>query len=265
MNKFILAIFLVAIVNMSTSALTATTTSTNKPLTSSTTKKTTKTTMKTTMKTTITTTQTSPVNKERINSWNFNGNFVDSVTKLSLFNGFNVAGFVADRRGRDNSSLHLNKGYMQMPNGKYFTGDFSTAVWLKIVEFVGQQSIYIIENEPFVDFFALNMPYPGNVVISFGASLFKTNAIEVNAPYVGATDQWMHVGVTLVGNKLSLYVNGTLRQSGRVAYPAISSVVRTNCFLGQPHLALNAYLDDVMFFNRGLNASEMLAISNYYN
>ena len=72
-----------------------------------------------------------PINQYLIHYWQFNGNYMNEITKAYLFNGKNDS-LVTDRFGRPSSSLYLNYGYVQAPNGIYIYGEFTIATWVKM-------------------------------------------------------------------------------------------------------------------------------------
>jgi len=74
------------------------------------------------------------VKSQLLNSWNFNGNYLDSVGSANLYNGYNNS-LTKDRFGIPNSALSLSNGYMQMPPGVYFSGSFSIIAWVYFISF----------------------------------------------------------------------------------------------------------------------------------
>ena len=70
-------------------------------------------------------------NQYLIHYWPFNGNYNDVISNANLFNGKNNS-LISDRFNRTNSSLYLNYGYLQVPNGYYIYGDFTLTIWVKM-------------------------------------------------------------------------------------------------------------------------------------
>ena len=66
-----------------------------------------------------------------IHYWPFIGNYNDAISNANLFNGKNDS-LILDRFNRTNSSLYLNYGYLQVPNGYYIYGDFTLTTWVKM-------------------------------------------------------------------------------------------------------------------------------------
>ena len=199
--------------------------------------------------------------------WKFNGDVKDTLTLVSLFNQHNASAYVADRFGRSRSSLFLDNGYIQMPVGLVFAGDFSTSMWLNLPKpALAFQTVYSIANgaRNEKDFFTLGVkPGSGYFQISFGANADYANTRDIIT--VSLVDSgWFHLGVVMAyGSSVSAYLNGTLVSSTGVAYPTPNSVTRANNYFGLSDTPLNAYLDDGMFFQRALTADEMYAVAFY--
>ena len=72
---------------------------------------------------------------------------------------------------------------------------------------------------------------------------------------------WTHLATTLDSTSLSLYVNG---QSMPVNYlfTGIRNTNHQQCRFGRQDLYLKAYIDDAIFFDRSLSASEVQLYMN---
>ena len=199
-----------------------------------------------------------------VNYWRFDSTFVDQVTSAGLFNPLHVS-LAADRFGRANSSAFFNSGYMQMPSNVYFTGDHSISMWAKIASTTGSQwqALYLIQNDMFVDFFGLFVAPAGYLMVELGQSAAKMNYLSPSIQPNAYVNQWVHIGVTLGSSVLSFYFNGNLANSVALTYPTISNVIRASSFFGSPSYLLNAYIDDVLFYNRMLSEAEMATVATY--
>src|SRR5262249_15771308 len=75
--------------------------------------------------------------------------------------------------------------------------------------------------------------------------------------------QWYHIGVTNVGNSITLYVNGSARATGSLT---INNPVRRSFYIGRVAgdlgntRKLTGEVDEVSVYNRALSDSEMLSI-----
>ena len=56
-------------------------------------------------------------------------NLSDVAGGANLFGGANYS-FVPDRRCSAKSAIYLNRGYLQVPEGVYFSGDFTVTAWI---------------------------------------------------------------------------------------------------------------------------------------
>jgi len=63
-----------------------------------------------------------------INHWPMS-NLSDIVGKADLYNGLNYY-FVSDRFCTPNSAIYFKNGFLQVPAGVYFSGDFSVTAWI---------------------------------------------------------------------------------------------------------------------------------------
>ena len=64
----------------------------------------------------------------------------DIIGGANLYGGFTIGSksFTSDRFGYWQSALYLNNANYQMPNGVYFTGDYTFCVWAKMNTINGQ-------------------------------------------------------------------------------------------------------------------------------
>ncbi len=56
-------------------------------------------------------------------------NLSDVVGGANLFGGSSYS-FVSDRFNSSNSAIFFNQGYLQVPTGVYFSGDFTFTAWI---------------------------------------------------------------------------------------------------------------------------------------
>ena len=78
----------------------------------------------------------SAINAYLTNWWPFNNNVNDIVGSANLYGGSTTGkSFATDRLNQPASAIYLNAAYYQLPAGKYFAGDFTLSVWVKIVSF----------------------------------------------------------------------------------------------------------------------------------
>ena len=144
-----------------------------------------------------------------------------------------------------------------MPVGIYFTGDYSTTMWIYAYVLPLNQIIYSISRGD-QDSFSLSLAYSW-----FRATFGQTSAKQNYLLWTdGISKLWTHISVVLQENLFSFYVNAEMVNQIITPYPGINRVVRTTCYFGHPSAPLYAYLDDVMFFNKSLSISEIQATMN---
>ena len=224
--------------------------------------------------------QTTTLPAGLVNYWKFNNDFSDNVTSLNLTASTTSPGvieFYADRRGRANSVVHLEGGGYLTTTNVFFSGDFSTVLWIKPVTLSSMMVVFDVFYQSFV--FQNRMTLYIN---SDGLIRSQINNVDntvfayTDSNYALPVRQWTHVGVTLVGQLANIYVNGSIDTSYLVEFP-VNLSQRTLCYFGtylqsysyyqSPNFNyyLMANLDDIMFFNRGLSAFEINTVMNYYS
>jgi len=63
--------------------------------------------------------------------WPFDSNLNDVISGANLFGGSNYS-FTLDRFNSSNAALSLINGYLLLPQGIYFNGDYTLTVWIRI-------------------------------------------------------------------------------------------------------------------------------------
>ena len=188
-----------------------------------------------------------------INYWNFNNNYLDSVTGYGLTGFFGTWAFVADRNGRALSAVSLSSAGAKAIGGcQPFSSILSVSLWLYTPN---------ANNNCF-------LTYGGTgqycYVYASGYIYFvDTSSLTQFAPNV--YNQWVHFGFTYSGGTMKFYKNGVFYSSGAVT---ISAQTEANaCWIGGSTLrnaGFIGYLDDVMYFNYVLTDAKMLTVKNYY-
>lgn len=79
-----------------------------------------------------------------INYWPIS-NLSDVISKADIVNGSNYFTDL-DRFSNPSSAIYLNNGYLTLPPGIYFEGDFSTSLWIKFKSFQDGIEIYDFGN-----------------------------------------------------------------------------------------------------------------------
>ena len=246
----------VTITSTSTSTATSTSTTTSTSTSTSTVTNTSTSTRTSTSTETSTSTSTrAVVPSSLVKYWNFNNNYVDSVTGIALDSFSNFAGYVNDRNGRSSSAIYLNGGYATIPSEGCPSANsiMSTAAWVYITAFPSICSgIFYLNNGNF-DWFFCNREKRLYLQID-------ANAIFMN--YVLSTNSWVHLGMVINSGSTSLtfYVNGAVDST--TSMTPIRNYGNT-CYLAHPDYPFYGYIDDLMFFSTSLTASQMLSVMSY--
>ena len=188
------------------------------------------------------------------NFWSFNNNYNDVIGDANLFGGTSVS-LSNDRFDRNSSALDLNSGYIQAPSGVYFAGDFTVTFWM----FVRQQ----LSCSRVIDF--ANGAGNDNVLFafkgsSFGAEIYDSNKMsQLWATKQFILNEWYFIAIVLKGTTLSFYYNGTLVGNPSANVPR--NIMRSSNYVGKSNWNsnpnANAKYDDLKFFNRALNQTEV--------
>ena len=200
-----------------------------------------------------------------INYWNFEKNLVDQMhPSLSLYNSRNVS-LVSNRRGDIESALYLNGGYVQIPSSSVsWIGDFSIATWVFVKTRVacgklldcgikGQNELVINLNSCNGDGLAFQVYTNRNV----SSLVYNRNRLVIN--------KWHHVAFTFNRGKIVIYTDGAPVASGTTNIKPNVSANYGTCFIGKSlwnNHNINAYIDDLWLFNRGLSSDEVQIVMN---
>ena len=198
------------------------------------------------------------------NHWEFNSN----ITLDSVGNGSATAVsgcyLTIDRCGRINSALALNGGYLTIPPGVYFAGDFTVTVWVKGTSSVG--------NNARIFDFAIGAG-SDNIILTVTSGTDRRPFISVrnggtekliNSNTILSSTQWTFIAATLSGTTLSLYMDGLLVASD-TSSPNPRSITRTTNYIGKSNWNdgySSSYVDELKFYNKALTVAEILQEMN---
>ena len=190
------------------------------------------------------------------NYWTFDNHSDDTIGFSNLYDGRNVS-FVSDKFGNANSAVYFNLGYYSAPPGVYFRGDHTVAVWVKVIAVSAWSRIIDFGNGSGIDNIVLSTSYDTN---GKPVSYVYSSSVSRNAQSDSALqlNQWNHLAHTYSAGTCNLYLNGTLTASAACLAPR--AVNRTSCYVGKsnwPNAYLNAHLDELRIYSRGLNVSEI--------
>ncbi len=183
-------------------------------------------------------------------------NLCDVIGGANLYNGSSYS-FTVDRFGAANSAIYFNKGYLQVPSGVYFYGDFTVIAWINLKSFQSQSRI--------IDFGSPD----DNVILKLGASspylmaqVYSTqteSVIENSFSHRLQINQWYHIAFVLSGTNGFIYVDGIQVVAGTLFLPR--NVQRTSNYIGKsnwPDRNADAVYDDLKIYNETLAATDIL-------
>ena len=200
-------------------------------------------------------------NKGLVNYWSFDNCLLDFIGGKNMVMR-ESASFTNDRNNIVSSALDLNVGYVQAPEGVYFSGDFTITVW------VMYRNIYsnfarILEFGHFrIDEVILGV-FGTSGCIEF--TIYNTNQYIVNKANEPLREkQWYFLSAFLKDSKATIYYNGILKHEGRSYRP--KNITSSTNYIGKsirnyiPNT--NGKIDELRIFNRALTESEILEEMN---
>jgi len=165
---------------------------------------------------------------------------------------------VNDRFGKADSALRLNKGYIRIPSGVYFSGDFTITVWIKLQTARHFARIVEFGNGAYADNIELSLKEATNYIHM--KTWFKANTkgfLDSSTPL--NLEQWTHVAAVLNGGKAKLYFNGIQVATGSQYLPR--NVTRSNNFIGKGNFpgdeCADATYDEIKVFDKALDEYEI--------
>ena len=151
----------------------------------------------------------------------------DIVGGADLYNGVSYS-FTTDRFGNANRAIYLNNGYLQVPPGVYFSGDFTVTAWINLKSYSLSYSFSPIfgfgsNSSGNNVFLALRETYSLQTCILIGNIWPESYSCVSSNAYI-QPNVWYHVAVVLSGTTRYFYLNGNLFDSGTLYVP--NSVTR---------------------------------------
>lgn len=190
-----------------------------------------------------------------INYWPLS-NLSDVIGGANLYGGMSYS-FVADRFNNSNSAIYFNGGYLQVPPGVYFSGDFSLIAWINLKSYQSFSRIIDFGNAAAIDNVVLTMY--SNTSQLMGVTFVSTSETRIFSPGLIQLNQWYHVAFALSGTNGSIYLNGVPVANATLVSPNnltrnLNYVGRSNS--GNPYP--NAVYDDLRIYQGSLSAAQIL-------
>ena len=193
------------------------------------------------------------------NYWPFYTNVKDVIGNADLFDGVN-ASLANDQFGKPSSVLSLVNGYYKVPNGVYFSGDFTIMVWIKVRNYNFWSRI--------IDFSlgqtnCVAFSISGDNVGRPMCEIFSTqHTWRVESTVELGLNTWVHFTCTLAQTSGAIYRNGLIVSNTVIAYTAgPQNVVRNSNFIGRGNWQnqdADADFDELKIFNRALSQQEIV-------
>jgi hypothetical protein len=176
-------------------------------------------------------------------------NMTDVIGGNNLYGGTRYS-FVADRFNNSNSAIFFNNGYLEVPSGVYFYGDFTFITWIYLQSYASSWTNIFDFARPFGSNSVNMILYQGSELSGYisSSSISKSVSFQLNT--------WYHVAFVLSGTTGYLYVNGILINSKSIGAP--SNVVRTKNYIGNSNTIYSnalAVYDDIKIYQGALSSS----------
>jgi len=195
-----------------------------------------------------------------INYWPMN-NLSDIVGGANLFEGFSYS-FALDRFCLPNFAIHFNQGYLQIPEGVYFSGNFTVTAWIYLKSYQNNAKIFDFANGPSNNNVGLSMLETTSQMFAYvfqGSLLSNFSTL----PIINL-NQWYFVSFVLSNTTGYVYANGNQVGTGTLYIP--NNVTRANNYIGKSNWREDSNLDaiysDLKIYHESLTSNEIL---NEYN
>ena len=140
--------------------------------------------------------------------WPIWGKLTEVINNLEPNVTFNT-GLASDRFGNAFSAISLNLGYLKLPPGVYFAGDFTIMAWVYLrTRQADNPRIFEVSNGPNVDAVSFLVSVssssyrPALHICQPGCVLARTSSATL------PLNTWTHFAATLSGSTVTLYING---------------------------------------------------------
>ena len=180
----------------------------------------------------------------------------DIIRGSDLYGGSNYS-FTTDRFGNNNSAIYFNNGFLQVPNGSYFNGDFTIIIWIIFNAFESMTRFIDFQDQNGNNNVAFSMDSSGILLLLQTSD--NTTLTSVNQFYqTMLLNTWYHVTAVLQGTNAYIYVNGVLQITGTLSSP--SNITRTMNFIGKCNSNgnSNAIFDDIKIYKGGMSGYQVL-------
>jgi hypothetical protein len=202
--------------------------------------------------------------------WPFeNGQMTDQIGFKDMTQG-KFTEFTSDRFGFSQSALALKGGFTRVDQGAYFdTLEFTISVWVyphsvgrwaRVIDF-GNDLAGVGYNNVILSLDSDSSKMPAFQI--FGTPLKEGEAISSSTL---KEKRWQFLTATFDGKSMCIYIDSNLMGSQPVTYE-MPKISRTVNYIGESSNSWydgesDSYLDDLRFYNKSLNQSEINSLMN---
>jgi probable HAF family extracellular repeat protein len=157
-------------------------------------------------------------------------------------------------------SLDGSTGYVDLPDGVWFNGDFTVESWVYLRSYNSWSRVFDFGNNGYLQEVYLALSAGGSGVPAMGVfGVGNGPVLTANTQF--PLNQWAHIAATLSGSTGTIYINGAPVGSATLNVP--SNVVRTNNFIGRSNFAGDAYanaaFDEVRIWSSARTSAQIQA------
>jgi hypothetical protein len=181
-------------------------------------------------------------------------NLTDLIGGANLFGGSSYS-FVPDRFCSLNSAIYFNRGYLQVPAGVYFSGDFTVTAWIYLKSYQYYSRIIDFGNGP--NDYTIVLAMIGNTSQIYGkvySDYIQKSLLIINL------NQWYFISFVLSDTTGYIYVNGNQKANNTLLVPI--NITRTSNYIGKSNWAdqanADAIYDEIKIFKGALSSNDIL-------
>jgi hypothetical protein len=183
-------------------------------------------------------------------------NLSDVVGEANLFGGSSYS-FTYDRFCSPNSAIYFNQGYLQVPTGVYFSGDFTVTAWINLKSYQSWSRIFDFGNgqieNVFLGMHGISSQLAGSIYISTSFKYIQTSSI-INL------NKWYFISFVLSGTTSFIHVNGNQVGTGTLNIP--NNIRRTTNYIGKSNWPwdsdANAIYDEFKIYQGALSFDDIM-------
>jgi hypothetical protein len=183
-------------------------------------------------------------------------NLSDVVGGANLFGGSNYS-FTNDRFCSPNSAIYFNHGYLQVPTGVYFSGNFTMMAWIYLKTYQFWTRIFDFGNGPVSDNIYLSMI---ETTSNMQACIYEGSSYAlINPPSVINLNNWYFISFVLSRTTGYIYVNGNLVANGTLNIP--NNITRTSNYIGKSNWdapSADAIYDEFKIYQVALSSDDIM-------